>query len=377
MKVFTFALIFLLSFGLIAQKDTTKSKLTFTGDFRFRVEQDWNSRKSDGIFREDRTRLRYRFRFGMSYQYNDWASFGMRLRTGVRNHQQDPQITLGTNPGEFGTIPLGFEKLYFKVDHKWLSTWVGKYLFPFEHQNELFWSENVFPEGIFFSAKFQSSSRLLQSIKFGAGHFIINSENTSLDKDRYFEGIQIVTTHWNNRIILFPTLYYFRKMPDIPDGQGTYDIDYSIFHIGTNVTIIQKPVLSIGVDYYYNFNDLSKNDSIPQNLQDQKQGFVLGLVLGKFEEKKDWTIRVYYSYLQRYSAVDFLAQNDWARWDYSDQGSPAGRLTNYQGLELMAGYVINKNFKLNVRYFLVEQLIPYGVALETGSRIRLDLDIGF
>ena len=103
----------------------------------------------------------------------------------------------------------------------------------------------------------------------------------------------------------------------------------------------------------------------------------MGLVLGKFEEKKDWTIRVYYSYLQRYSAVDFLAQNDWARWDYSDQGSPAGRLTNFQGLELKAGYVINKTFKLNVRYFLVEQLIPYGVASETGSRIRLDLDIGF
>jgi hypothetical protein len=377
MKFLSFALIFILPLGLFAQKDTSKSKLSFTGDFRFRVEEDWNSRKSDGSYRDDRTRLRYRFRFGMSYQYNNWASFGMRIRTGIRNHQQDPQITFGTNPGEFGTIPLGFEKLYFKADYKWLSAWVGKYFFPFEQQNELFWSDNVFPEGVFFSAKFQYNSAFLQSLKLGAGHFIVNNQNASLDKDRYFEGIQLITTHWKSRLKVFPTFYYFNKMSNIPDGQGTYDINYSILQIGTKIQILDKPNLTFGVDYYYNFSDYNKNDSIPQDLKNQKQGLVIGLELGKFEEKKDWTIRVYYSYLERYSAVDFLAQNDWARWDYTDQDSPAGRVTNFQGIEILAGYVIGKNFKINVRYFLVEQLIPYGIALETGSRIRLDLDIGF
>ena len=200
MKVLTFALVFLISFSLFAQKDSTKSKLTFTGDFRFRIEQDWNSRKSDGNYRDDRTRLRYRFRFGMNYQYNKWASFGMRIRTGFREEQQDPQITLGEGFGEFGTVPLGFEKLFFKVDYKWLSAWVGKYTFPFEHQNELFWSENVYPEGVFFSAKFQYDSKLLQSLKIGAGHFIVNALGTSFSNDRYFQGIQLVTTHWKNRL---------------------------------------------------------------------------------------------------------------------------------------------------------------------------------
>ena len=67
---------------LIAQKDSTKTKLSFKGDFRFRVEQDWDSRKSDGSYRNDRTRLRYRARFGVTYNYSNWVSFGMRLRTG-------------------------------------------------------------------------------------------------------------------------------------------------------------------------------------------------------------------------------------------------------------------------------------------------------
>ena len=82
-------------------------------------------------------------------------------------------------------------------------------------------------------------------------------------------------------------------------------------------------------------------------------------------------------YLERYSAVDFIAQNDWARWDYSNQGSPDGRLTNYKGIEFIAAYKLNKNMKLTMRYFKVEQLKAYGSALENGDRIRFDIDIWF
>ena len=82
-------------------------------------------------------------------------------------------------------------------------------------------------------------------------------------------------------------------------------------------------------------------------------------------------------YLERYSAVDFIAQNDWARWDYSNQGSPDGRLTNYKGFEFIAAYRLNKSMKLSMRYFKVEQLKAYGPALDNGDRIRFDIDIWF
>ena len=70
-----------------------------------------------------------------------------------------------------------------------------------------------------------------------------------------------------------------------------------------------------------------------------------------------------------------MAQNDWARWDYSSYGSPDGRLTNFNGIELVAGFMVDKKVSLKMKYYLVEQLIPYGTAKETGSRIRLDLDV--
>ena len=352
-------------------------KIKFSGDFRFRIEQDWNSRRSDGSYREDRTRLRYRARFGVTYQANEWGSFGIRLRTGYREKQQDPQLTLGDGFNEFGTVPIGFEKLYFQVRHKWLDAWVGKNTFPFEKQNELFWSDNVYPDGAYLGASFRFDANWIDEIKFSGGHFVLISSNSTFANDSYIQVLQARTTHWKNRLVIFPTFYFFNKMPNVPDGNDSYRFNYSILHIGTHVLAIQDPDITIGLDLYQNIKDYNQNDSIPQDLKNQKKGMVASVVWGQLKNKGDFKVGAYYTYLERYSAVDFMAQNDWARWDYSNQGSPDGRLTNYKGLELIVAYQINKSMKLNMRYFTVEQIIPYGPALENGDRIRFDIDIAF
>ena len=53
--------------------------------------------------RDDRSRLRYRLRFGFEYQLTPWSSFGARIRTGLPTKQQDPQLTLGDGFKEFST----------------------------------------------------------------------------------------------------------------------------------------------------------------------------------------------------------------------------------------------------------------------------------
>ena len=117
----------------LAQVDTVQTtKLTFTGDFRFRVEHDWNSRKPDGTNRDNRSRLRYRLRFGFRYQYNSRISFGARIRTGDPRKQQDPQLTLGDGFKEFNTLPIGFEKVYVNFEFNDYTIWLGKNTFPFK-----------------------------------------------------------------------------------------------------------------------------------------------------------------------------------------------------------------------------------------------------
>jgi len=370
-------LIFLFPNLLIAQSDSLKSKLEFTGDFRFRIEQDWDSRKADGTFRTDRTRLRYRLRLGAKYLYNPWLSVGLRLRTGQQNKQQDPQLTLGDGYKEFSTLPIGLDKLYLQGVRNGFLFWVGKNSFPFKKQNELFWSDNVSPEGVFLSKVFEFKTSLIETLKLSAGHFIISSNGSSLDADNYFRGFQIHTTHLNNNLEFFPSLYYFKNTPDIPDGQESFFLDYSILHLGTTLKLFPKQVLQLELDVYRNLKNYNFNQWIPTHFKDERSGLTTAIKLGHLNEKKDMFLKVTYSYMERFSAVDFLAQNDWVRWDYSSSGSPDGRLTNFKGFEIATGYVLSEKLTLKLRYFNVNQIIANGTTKENGNRLRIDLDISF
>ena len=85
--------------------------------------------------------------------------------------------------------------------------------------------------------------------------------------------------------------------------------------------------------------------------------------------------KLIYASLQRFSIVDYMAQNDWARWDYSSNNSPDGRLSNFQGIEITTGYSISDKMNIIAKYYFVEQLVPYGQSLENGQRFRIDLNM--
>ena len=120
MKLYYFCTLILLPLFIWTQNDSIKQGLQFSSDFRFRTEQDWNSKKADGSLREDRTRFRYRARACAKYNFKNYeVAFG--LRTGAPNKQQDPQLTLGDGYKEFGTLPIGIDKAYFKVNWRKFS----------------------------------------------------------------------------------------------------------------------------------------------------------------------------------------------------------------------------------------------------------------
>ena len=182
-------------------------------------------------------------------------------------------------------------------------------------------------------------------------HYILGTNGSSFSNDSHFQGLQLHGTHFNKSVQLFASLYYFKNIPDIPDGNGTYLIDYSFLHLGTKIILSQNIEVSLGIDYYHNFEDLASNGSIPANLNDQTDGLVVGLNIGTLKEAGDWFLTTTFTYLERFAAVDFLAQNDWARWDYSSDGSLDGRLTNFKGFEIHVGYMIEKNWTFKTRFF--------------------------
>ncbi len=360
------------SFVLAQKNDDAKNRPIIFGDFRFRGEHDWDSKKSNGDIRKDRSRLRYRFRLGVKYDYKDWAQVGARVRTGNILDQQGPHVTLGGASKEFGLVNLGFEKLYFKAKHKNISGWIGKNSFPFFKQNELFWNDNVFVDGVAMRFSSASQNKFLNDITLNLGHFIFDSKNSGLDKDRFLQSIQLVKTF--EGLSAYSGIYYLNNVPNIPDGKGTFDIEYNILNIGALLRFGPYKRYRLGADFYRNLSD---NSQIEDGIKNENTGIVGNIGFGTLKKAKSWSFDITYAYLEKISVVDYFAQNDWARWDYSSFEASGSRLTNFHGVEFKIVYMINKQMNLNFRGYRVRQIKALGQEKETGSRARIDFNFKF
>ena len=372
--LYSIIFLILLNYKIEAQTDLLLSKVSYELDFRFRAEQDWSSKKSDGNLREDRTRLRYRLRTGATFK-NEWYSLGFRIRTGDQNKQQDPQLTIGKGFEEFGTLPLGFEKIFFQGIHGGLKYWLGKNSYSFEKNNELFWSDNVFPEGVFLEHNLKLSNLIFENIILRGSHYILSSNGKSFFKDAYFQGIQSSIIFIDERFKMFPGIYKLRNIPNIPDGNHSFELDYSIIHIGAKLKALKSKNLFVDFDFYQNIEDYRSNENISDAFSEEKTGYSIGIQFGSFKQTKDLKFKITYAKLEKYAALDYMAQNDWARWDYSAFISPDGRLTNFKGIEIVIGYNISKKINVIAKYYNIKQIIPTGEFKETGQRIRFDLNV--
>ena len=369
-------LIFSVHAGVLGQSKDDDSNLSFNGDFRFRLEQDWNSRKSDGSYRDDRSRMRYRLRAGIIYK-DDWYSTGFQLRTGNPIKQQDPQLTLGDGFEEFSTVPVGLDKLYFEGKFSQGKFWIGKNSFPFKKSNELYWSDNVNPEGVFISKGIHFEKGFIDSLDFRVGHFVLGTSNETFGNDAYFQGAQLYTEFLNGRLQIFPSLYLLNNIPNIPDGNATFLQNYKILHLGSAFNLLANRKLVFELEYSRNIENYDSQQLIASEFKNQKNGYVVAVQYNRLDKKRDWFLKLSYAYLEQYAALDYLAQNDWARWDYSAYESPDGRLTNLKGIEFVAAYQVDDRVKLTMKYYKVDQLLSYGVEKENGDRIRFDIDARF
>ncbi len=366
----------LLATVLVKAQSTPRKKLEFSGDFRYRFEQDWNSRLDDGTFRTDRFRMRYRLRLGFKYQLNEFFYFGGRVRTGIASNMQSPHINVGYNG--FISAPFNISKAYLGGKYKDLWWWVGKNSYPFWKQNELFWDDDVTPEGITLGGKFTSGVLLINPT---IGYYITN-HNQQVD---YVDGTMAIVQlaavlKVSNRITLDMAMAY-NQMDNIFDKPehlgGTQRIDYKFIISGARARINTKLPFELGVDYVVNIEDYNNNPAINNHYKDQKISFVGHLQIGKSKNKGDWLLGYYYAFKQKYSVVDYYTEDDWVRWGNIDRN----RNTNYTGHEARFGYTFAPKFNMVLRAYTVEAIVKRlennAIATETGNRIRLDLNIKF
>lgn len=356
--------------------------LRFYGDFRFRPEQDWNSRNLDGSYREDRFRLRYRLRFGFVSKLGDHITFGARMRTGVPSNMQSPHNNFGYKG--FTSIPFGLDKAYLSARKNSSWIWVGKNNYPFWKQNEHVWDDDVTPAGIALGTtlKFKKLKNLKVSPK--AGVFIPNNVPFTNGKiDGTISGGQLELNYKIKRsaLTLASSYLYLKNLDNVPETDDLYTgprfkMNYQFVVSGLKFDFIVKAFkkkypIALGLDHMVNLEDYSGDNNIHPVLKDQKNGYVASILIGKIKDKKDWLLGYYYVHKEELSVVSYYTEDDYGRWGNINRN----RNTGYSGHEIRLAYAFGPKFNVVSRAYFIQGLVTTGTHTETGSRFRLDFNI--
>ena len=367
--IFIFQLLALNLFAGVKVGEDKKLKLY--GDVRVRAEMDMDSDKDSVFTRDDRDRLRFRLRFGFEYQHSDHFSFGGRLRSGSAESAQSPHSTMGD-----GFVPktLNIDKAYIKGNYGNGFYWFGKNSFHFWKQNELFWDDDVIPEGFALSHTFKINEN--SGFTANGGYFVLDGSGGSFTFGNHAKmmGAQAaLKTSFGDIPFQAATGLFIFKENSSTDDAALADLDYNIIVVGANFALKNFPMpVKVGFDFMTNTEDYKGkvfND-------DQTTGYVGSIKIGGLKEAGNWYFAYYFAHIEEYAVVARFAQDDWLRWGTVT----VARSSNFQGHEIRIARAMSGKNNLVLRIYLVDGLKLRSTSAtqkETGTRVRLDWNIKF
>ena len=361
--------------------ETEPQLIELYGDFRLRLEQDWDSRQGDGTQRDDRLRLRIRVRLGLDLNLSDNWQARVQLRTGPHKSQQSPHITVyDFDGGDTGPYQLNFDYWFLSYKAGNFEAWAGRNELSFFHQDDLFLIDNITFAGVGGSYRQPLAKGALiwqanyVALPVGMHDFSGTSfvGQVAYDRDLKSSGLTVAAG-----------MFASRADPDDPVGQmlptenGTRDYDLLNLQFQHRSSLRGRP-LRLGVDFSHNFKDYSQAPvgSFSKFHQDHLDGYVLEVLWGRNDNAGDWLAGYYYSHIEALSANSSYIQDDWARWGSATQA----RLTNMKGSEFRFMYTLSPSQNIFARLFFVDAidlLAPGDTTLEDGKRFRIEYNISF
>jgi len=356
--------------------------LSASGDFRLRLESDWDSRRSDGSQREDRLRLRVRARLGLEYRHGERFSAGLRLRSGSDLAQQSGHITVYDFDGNStGDADFNFDRWYLRYQHGGFSAWAGRNNLPYWKQDELFWDDDVTPVGL--AASHQAG--------LGGGRLTLNAGLMSLPAGlKAFSGqLLLGQAVWDGQLsglglTLAAGLFDIRGDADNADGQailldGNHARDYRIVALQGQLRgeLAGRPLL-LGVDLGRNLENYADPglDAYTLFHRDQDSAWAAFLHWGEAASAGQWLLGYAYAHIETLAVNNSYVQDDWLRWG----NGPQVRSSNFQGHELRAVYALGTRVNVMARMYRVEAIKEQAadsLAMEDGKRWRVDLNFTF
>ena len=352
-------------------------KLSVYGDFRARLEADWDSQRSDGSERDDRNRLRIRVRAGLKYVANENISFGFRIRSGADDSQQSPHITvIDFDDNDTGDAHFNLDKWYLKYNAGKTSTWIGRNSLPFWKANEMVLDDDVTLAGLGFSYQ-------ADKIRFNAGYFSNPAGVQNFTGNTGVAQVVFDTTVGNTSLVFAGGVIVVDADANssnnglLLDNNGARDYTIWIGNVQASLTAMDRP-LKLNLDLIHNSKNYraSDPDAFSAFHRNETDGYVISARLGDTNESGHWLFGYYYSHIETFAVNNSLAQDDWVRWGSATQT----RASNFDGSEFRAAVGLGNKMNVVARLYIVDAIkrrSATSLDKEDGNRFRVDLNWKF
>ncbi len=347
------------------------SPFTYAGDLRLRYEWDWDSQNAAGVPRADRDRARVRARASVGYKFSDQWSFGARVRTGDHASQQSPYLTFHSSDDVTNDFEVTLDRYYLQLKEGAFSGWLGRNTTPFWQQDEMFWDEDVTPTGV---AGTYETKLAQGSLATTCGTFLLPDGAVRLNGKLAGAQLKYSQPVKPAQFTLAGGLYWL----DGRDGarylrnrNGARDYLIGVLSAQWSTPLATGRPLVLGADLIKNFADYDAADAAPfaASQAGERNGYVFSVLYGQLKAPRDWQVGYYYAHIETFAVNAAYSQDDWARFGSATQAD----VTDFQGHEFRATYVITKNLNVQARLFLVEAI----TSVQDGKRCRVDLNWRF
>jgi Putative porin len=354
-----------------------------SGDFRGRFEQF----SSDNAALVDRTRLRYRLRFGITASIMDNLEAGFRLGSGDASGLGS-QAAAGSPLSNNSTMQDNFSKKMIYIDTaygKWtavnsggwlVSATVGKMENPFTFTPMVF-DPDLTPEGAALQAGYTLNDH--HSLAFTGGAFVMDEEKASSYDPFLYGGQLTLNSKWNDKlsssvgvgglVINSQKSLSTANVPYINQGNtrsstGVLLNKYEAFVADASVTYtLDSFPLYAGAFPI----KVAGEGIINAGAAHQNSGYWTGVTFGKSGAKKTWDLTYRYEYLQADAWYDQLVDDDngayYATAQYPNTALHSGTVgyfggTNVKGHMVKATYAFTDSLTFSATCFINDLINP-------------------
>jgi hypothetical protein len=346
-------------------------------DLRGRLESDVNSRREDGVRRDDRHRARVRARLELRARPSRSFLLLARVRTGSPHSQQSPHLTVVNLSGGSADRLTGVADR-FLVQHTAgrFESWAGRNEFPFWTQNELFWDRDVTLPGGFISYRtpLETPSLQLRAGYFGLPDGAVNVRGR-MAAGQVFAAAPLSRVWSLKGAVAVFDLSGAGRTRHLLSGNGQRD--YRIATASVQVAWASRgaPIgqIGVGADLLRNLH-FERSDADPAVLayRRARTGVALMTTVGgrtRSGERGAWEIGHTFARMEKLAVNASYAQDDWVRWGSATQTDSS----NLRGHEVSGRYWFSPRVDCHARAFFVKSL----TTPQDGRRLRVDLNWRF